>query len=135
MLDGGDCRYACGWFDGFAVEPDNGNIYSPVSGVVTSVFPTKHAFGLLTDSGLEVLVHVGLDTVALNGVPFSVKVMEGQRVQKGDLLVVADLAAIRSADRETTVVVAFTNTAEVKSVHLLQTGLQAASTTVASVEL
>lgn len=71
--------------DGFAVEPENGNVYAPVSGIVTSVFPTKHAFGLLTDSGLEVLVHIGLDTVALNGVPFSVKVAEGQRVQAGDL--------------------------------------------------
>ena len=75
--------------DGFAVEPENGNIYAPVSGIVTSVFPTKHAFGLLTDNGLEVLVHIGLDTVALNGVPFSVKVTEGQRVAAGDLLVVA----------------------------------------------
>mgnify|MGYP000529667567 FL=1 len=83
--------------DGFAVEPENGNVYAPVSGIVTSVFPTKHAFGLLTDNGLEVLVHIGLDTVALNGVPFSVKITEGQRVQAGELLVVADLAAIRSA--------------------------------------
>ena len=61
----------------------------------------------MTDSGLEVLVHIGLDTVALNGVPFSVKVTEGQRVAAGDLLVVADLAAIQSAGRETTTIVAF----------------------------
>ena len=108
--------------DGFAVEPTNGNIYAPVSGLVTSVFPTKHAFGLLTDNGLEVLVHVGLDTVALNGVPFSVKVAEGQRVHAGDLLVVADLAAIKSAEHETTIVVAFTNTAEIKDVTLTSVG-------------
>ncbi|GFG42222.1 PTS transporter subunit IIBC [Streptococcus canis] len=121
--------------DGFAVEPTNGNIYAPVSGLVTSVFPTKHAFGLLTDNGLEVLVHVGLDTVALNGVPFSVKVAEGQRVHAGDLLVVADLAAIKSAEHETTIVVAFTNTAEIKDVTLTSVGDQPAKSLVATVEL
>ena len=121
--------------DGFAVEPENGNIYSPVAGLVTSVFPTKHALGLLTDDGLEVLVHVGLDTVALNGAPFSAKVKDGQRVALGDLLLVADLEAIKSADRETTVIVAFTNTAELKSVTLEKTGQQAAKTVVAKVEL
>ena len=121
--------------DGFAVEPENGNVYAPVSGIVTSVFPTKHAFGLLTDNGLEVLVHIGLDTVALNGVPFSVKITEGQRVQAGELLVVAELAAIRSAGRETTIIVAFTNTAEIKAVNLTQTGKVSANTPVAKVEL
>lgn len=121
--------------DGFAVEPENGNIYAPVSGIVTSIFPTKHAFGLLTDNGLEVLVHIGLDTVALNGVPFSVKITEGQRVKAGELLVVADLAAIRSAGRETTIIVAFTNTAEIKAVNLTQTGKVSANTPVAKVEL
>ncbi|VGU01152.1 PTS system, glucose-specific II ABC component [Streptococcus pyogenes] len=121
--------------DGFAVEPTHGNIYAPVAGLVTSVFPTKHAFGLLTDNGLEVLVHVGLDTVALNGVPFSVKVSEGQRVHAGDLLVVADLAAIKSAERETTIVVAFTNTTEIQDVTLTSLGAQPAKTKVATVEL
>ncbi|HGK8500726.1 TPA: PTS transporter subunit IIBC [Streptococcus pyogenes] len=121
--------------DGFAVEPTSGNIYAPVAGLVTSVFPTKHAFGLLTDNGLEVLVHVGLDTVALNGVPFSVKVSEGQRVHAGDLLVVADLAAIKSAERETTIVVAFTNTTEIQDVTLTSLGNQPAKTKVATVEL
>lgn len=121
--------------DGYAVEPENGNIYAPVSGLITSVFPTKHAVGLLTDEGLEVLVHVGLDTVALNGAPFSAKVSDGQRVQAGDLLLVADLEAIKSAERETTTVVAFTNTAEIKSVTLQNLGKQTAKTVVAKVEL
>ena len=73
--------------DGFAVEPENGHIVSPVAGKVTSVFPTKHALGLVTDNGLEVLVHIGLDTVSLEGKPFEVKVSEGQTVAAGDLLV------------------------------------------------
>ncbi|MBM7642284.1 PTS transporter subunit IIBC [Streptococcus loxodontisalivarius] len=121
--------------DGFAVEPENGSVYSPVAGVVTSVFPTKHALGILTDNGLEVLVHVGIDTVALNGAPFSAKVAEGDRVAAGDLLLVADLEAIKSADRETTIIVAFTNTAEIKSVTLTQTGQVAAKTAVAKIEI
>lgn len=121
--------------DGFAVEPERGEIYAPVSGLITSVFPTKHAFGLLTDNGLEVLVHVGLDTVALNGIPFSAKIKEGQKVQAGDLLVVADLAAIKSADRETTIIVAFTNQADIESVELVAQGKQVAKTVVAKVML
>ncbi|MTB64397.1 PTS glucose/maltose transporter subunit IIBCA [Streptococcus sp. zg-86] len=121
--------------DGYAIEPVNGNVYAPVSGLVTSVFPTKHAVGLLTDSGLEVLVHVGLDTVALNGAPFSIKVSDGQRVEAGDLLLVADLEAIKSADRETTIVVVFTNTAEIKAVHLQNLGVVGKDTVLAQVEL
>ncbi|MDG3374879.1 glucose PTS transporter subunit IIA, partial [Vibrio parahaemolyticus] len=63
--------------DGFAVIPESGEIFAPVAGKVTSVFPTKHAIGLVTDSGIEVLVHMGIDTVQLNGEPFTVFVKEG----------------------------------------------------------
>ena len=121
--------------DGFAVEPSNGNIVSPVSGTVSSIFPTKHALGLVTPEGLEVLVHIGLDTVSLEGKPFDVKVSEGQAVAAGDLLVKADLGAIQAAGRETTTVVVFTNGDAIKSVKLEQTGSLAANTAVAKVEL
>lgn len=121
--------------DGFAVEPANGNIVSPVSGTVSSIFPTKHALGLVTEAGLEVLVHIGLDTVSLEGKPFTVHVSEGQKVAAGDLLVTADLDAIRAAGRETTTVVVFTNAEAIKSVKLEQTGSLAAKTAVAKVEL
>ena len=121
--------------DGFAVEPSNGNIVSPVSGTVSSIFPTKHALGLVTEAGLEVLVHIGLDTVSLEGKPFTVHVAEGQKVAAGDLLVTADLDAIRAAGRETTTVVVFTNGDAIKSVKLEQTGSLAAKTAVAKVEL
>ena len=121
--------------DGFAVEPANGNIVSPVSGTVSSIFPTKHALGLVTEAGLEVLVHIGLDTVSLEGKPFTVRVTEGQQVAAGDLLVTADLGAIREAGRETTTVVVFTNGDAIKSVKLEQTGSLAAKTAVAKVEL
>ena len=121
--------------DGFAVEPDNGRIVSPVAGKVTSVFPTKHALGLVTDNGLEVLVHIGLDTVSLEGKPFEVKVSEGQTVAAGDLLVEADLDAIRAAGRETSTIVVFTNADAIKSVKVEHTGKLAANAPVATVEL
>ena len=121
--------------DGFAVEPENGHIVSPVAGKVTSVFPTKHALGLVTDNGLEVLVHIGLDTVSLEGKPFEVKVTEGQTVAAGDLLVEADLDEIRAAGRETSTIVVFTNADAIKSVKVEHTGKLAANAPVATVEL
>lgn len=121
--------------DGFAVEPANGNIVSPISGTVSSIFPTKHALGIVTEAGLEVLVHIGLDTVSLEGKPFTVHVAEGQKVAAGDLLVTADLDAIRAAGRETSTVVVFTNGDAIKSVKLEKTGSLAAKTAVAKVEL
>ena len=121
--------------DGFAVEPANGNIVSPVSGTVSSIFPTKHALGLVTEAGLEVLVHIGLDTVSLEGKPFTVHVAEGQKVAAGDLLVTADLDAIRAAGRETSTIVVFTNADAIQSVKLEQTASHAAKTVVAKVEL
>ena len=121
--------------DGFAVEPENGHIVSPVAGKITSIFPTKHALGLVTDNGLEVLVHIGLDTVSLEGKPFEVKVSEGQTVAAGDLLVEADLDAIHEAGRETTTVVVFTNADAIKSVTIQHTGQLAANAPVATVEL
>ena len=121
--------------DGFAVEPENGHIVSPIAGKVTSVFPTKHALGLVTDNGLEVLVHIGLDTVSLEGKPFEVKVTEGQTVAAGDLLVEADLDAIREAGRETSTIVVFTNADAIKSVKIEHTGKLVANAPVATVEL
>lgn len=121
--------------DGFAVEPENGKIYSPVAGTVTSVFPSKHAIGLVTDNGLEVLVHIGLETVSLEGKPFEVHVSEGQKVAAGDLLVTADLEAIKEAGRETSTIVVFTNAVAIKSVTVEKLGQSSAKTVVAKVEL
>lgn len=121
--------------DGFGVEPKNGIIYAPVSGTVTSVFPTKHALGLLTDNGLEVLVHMGIDTVDLKGVPFTVNVKDGDKVSAGDVIAQMDLAAIKAADKQTTIIVAFTNADEIKSVTLTKTGELTGKTEVAKVAL
>lgn len=121
--------------DGFGVKPTDQNVYAPVSGKVTSVFPTKHAIGLLTDAGLEVLVHMGLDTVGLNGEPFDVKVKEGDQVKLGDLLALADLDKIKQAGKDDTIVVAFTNVQDIKEVSIDKLGLQKAKTVIGSVEL
>lgn len=121
--------------DGFGVEPKNGIVYAPVSGTVTSVFPTKHALGLLTDNGLEVLVHMGIDTVDLKGAPFTVNVKDGDKVSAGDVIAQMDLAAIKAADKQTTIIVAFTNADEIKSVTLTKTGELTGKTEVAKVAL
>lgn len=95
--------------DGFGVEPTDGKVVSPVSGRVTSVFPTKHAIGIETDGGVEILVHMGLDTVELDGVGFEVFVKEGDVVDYGTPLAQMDLDVIKENSKGVTVVVAFTN--------------------------
>ncbi len=121
--------------DGFGVEPVNGTVYAPVAGIVTSVFPTKHALGLLTDEGLEVLVHMGIETVDLKGAPFTVNVKEGDKVSAGDKIAQMDLAAIQKAVKQTTIIVAFTNAAEIESVTLEKTGEVTGKSPVAKVAL
>lgn len=93
---------------GTAILPSEGKLYSPVDGTVASVFETKHAVSLLTDSGAELLIHVGLDTVSLGGKYFEAKVKDGDRVKKGDLLLEFDLDAI-SKDFKTFTPVLITN--------------------------
>ncbi|MDT2764031.1 PTS system trehalose-specific EIIBC component [Enterococcus asini] len=108
--------------DGFAVRPKGQEIYAPVAGTITSIFATKHAIGILTPAGAEVLVHMGLDTVELNGAPFDVKVTEGASVTPETLLAVMDLTAVKATGKGTDVVVAFTNREKIAGVTLEQTG-------------
>ncbi|GLJ80882.1 glucose PTS transporter subunit IIA [Microbacterium imperiale] len=86
---------------GVAIRPSAGSAYAPVSGVVSSLLPSKHAFGITGDDGAEVLVHVGLDTVKLDGAPFVAHVAQGDRVERGQLMLEADLEAIRRAGFDT----------------------------------
>lgn len=98
--------------DGFAVEPSNGEIYAPVNGTVTSVFPTKHAIGLKTKDKkdkLEVLVHLGIDTVELNGQGFEVFVKEGDVVSPKTKLANVDLKYLASENKPNDIMVIFTN--------------------------
>lgn len=94
---------------GFGVQPTAGQIWAPVSGRITVVATTKHAIGMVTTTGLEVLVHLGVDTVALNGAPFEVHVKVGDEVTAGTLLVDMDLATIEQAHKPTTVIIVVTN--------------------------
>ncbi len=95
--------------DGFAVTPSSNEVYAPVSGKVTQVFDTYHAYGITTDDGLDVLVHIGLDTVSLNGEGFKPFVKEGQKVKAGDKIAEADLDFIKSKGYKTTTIVIITN--------------------------
>ncbi|MCF1617079.1 N-acetylglucosamine-specific PTS transporter subunit IIBC [Tetragenococcus koreensis] len=95
--------------DGYAVLPNNGEIFAPVAGKITNIFPTKHALGIETAAGVEVLLHMGIDTVTLKGEPFNLYVTENQKIARGQLLAKIDLEAIEKADRKTDIIVVFTN--------------------------
>lgn len=107
---------------GIAVEPADGRIVSPVDGTVTVVAETGHALGLLSDAGAEVLIHIGIDTVELKGKPFTPRAKVGDHVKRGDVLVEADLDAIRAADKAATTMLVVTNTDTYTAVDQLATG-------------
>jgi len=102
--------------DGVGILPSSGRVVAPVSGVLVTVPDTGHAFGIRTDDGVEVLVHVGIDTVRLEGKGFNVHASKDQRVEAGDVLADVDMGAIRSAGYDTTTIVVVINTAAMKSV-------------------
>jgi len=102
--------------DGVGIVPSSGRVVAPVSGVLVTVPDTGHAFGIRTDDGVEVLVHVGIDTVRLEGKGFNVHASKDQRVEAGDVLADVDMGAIRGAGYDTTTIVVVINTAAMKSV-------------------
>lgn len=116
--------------DGFVVFPEDGKFYAPANAEVTMTFPNKHAFGLMTNDGTEILVHIGLDTVELNGEPFTMHVKKGDKVKKGQLLVDVDLKAIEAAGKETATAVIITNG---KAANLIKSGAVDAKTDVVEI--
>lgn len=120
--------------EGYFVEPTNGHIYAPTSGIISSIFPTKHAIGLTTADGLELLIHMGVNTVELGGTPFDIKVSEGQAVTKDTMIADVDLAAIKEAGKETAMMVLLTNMEHVLTFVLTHTGEVRAKTPVMDVE-
>ena len=134
--------------DGFVVFPEDGKFYAPANAEVTMTFPTKHAFGLMTNDGTEILVHIGLDTVELNGEPFTMHVKKGDKVmlkyqmhyimisvqhlqiRRIQLLVDVDLKAIEAAGKETATAVVITNG---KAVNLIKSGAVDAKTDVVEI--
>ncbi len=101
--------------EGFAVKPEKTQLVSPVTGKIMMVAETKHAIGFKTATGMEVLIHLGIDTVELEGKPFSIEVAAGDEVEAGQKIGIMDLAAIKTAGKDDVVVVAVTNTAEILS--------------------
>lgn len=108
--------------DGFAVDPNETAVFSPVNGTVSTVFPTKHAIGITTEKGLEVLVHIGLDTVELEGAPFTSKVKEGQEVDQNTQISEMNIEEIQKAGYDPTIVIVFTNMDLVKEVPEVASG-------------
>ncbi|AJC68991.1 PTS mannose transporter subunit IIABC [Trueperella pyogenes TP8] len=110
LADAGDQVFSSGALGvGVAIKPAQSQIVAPVSGTVRTVAKTGHAFGLKTDDGVEILVHVGIDTVKLDGAGFAVAVAKGQRVDVGDLLVEVDIDAVAAAGYAPTVLMTVTN--------------------------
>ena len=100
--------------DGFAIIPSNGKIYSPVNGTISSIFKTKHAICLKSDNGLDILLHLGIDTVELKGKPFDILVKEKDKVERGQLIGKMDIKQITDAGKDPTVLVLITSKDKVK---------------------
>ena len=109
--------------DGFAVDPTDNQVYAPADCEVTTVFGTKHAIGLTTPEGCELLIHLGIDTVQLNGAPFTINIKEGDTLKKGDLIGSFDEKAILDAGYRTVTPVVVTNSDAYTSFQLLKTGI------------
>lgn len=105
--------------NGFAVEPSEGKVFAPFDGICETVPDSLHALGLLSDSGISVLIHVGLETVSLNGKPFTPHVKSGDRIQKGQLLLEFDMDAIKAAGCPVITPVLVTNEDEVGEVQIV----------------
>ena len=101
---------------GIAIVPAEGKVYAPADGEISTVFPTGHALGLTTEDGIELLIHIGLDTVQLNGQHFTIKTEAGKKVKKGDLLVEADLEKIKEAGYDVITPMIVCNTTDFASV-------------------
>ena len=117
MIDAPDAVFASlAMGDGVVIEPSNGALYSPVSGTVTMLFDTKHAIGLMSDDGAEILIHIGVDTVELAGAPFTAHCAQGDKVKAGDLLMEVDLDALEAANKPSATMVIVTNSDAFKSI-------------------
>ncbi|WP_366249019.1 beta-glucoside-specific PTS transporter subunit IIABC [Terribacillus aidingensis] len=106
---------------GLAIEPNDNKVYAPFEGSIVMVAPSKHAIGLRSKFGMEMLIHVGLDTVKLNGEPFTLHVKEGDKVKKGDVLSEFDIKAIKAAGVKTITPVIVTNPANYKEIIIDET--------------
>ncbi|MGE6489181.1 glucose-specific PTS transporter subunit IIBC [Paenisporosarcina sp. NPDC076898] len=108
--------------DGFAIKPSNGQVVSPVNGKVVTVFPTKHAIGLVADNGTEILIHFGIDTVKLKGEGFTSKIEQGELVKQGQVLMEVDLDYVEKNAPSIITPIVFTNLAAGQTVNIKKSG-------------
>lgn len=106
----------------FGIRPTNGNVYAPADGVITLTVPTKHAIGITTSNGAEILLHLGLDTVKMEGKCFQDQLHVGAHVKKGDLLTTMDLDMVKKAGYSTTMITIVTNGQNYDDIHQIKTG-------------
>ena len=107
---------------GFAIDPSEGKVVAPFDGKIAAIFPTKHAIGLVSDTGVEILIHVGLNTVELNGEFFEAFVKVDDRVKKGQMILTFDLEKIQAAGYDTQVPIVVTNTPQYSSIETINLG-------------
>ncbi|WP_100398443.1 PTS sugar transporter subunit IIA [Bacillus sp. FJAT-44742] len=120
--------------EGFAVDPSEGRVVSPVDGKVIQVFPTKHAVGIKSNEGLDILIHIGLETVAMNGEGFEAHVSEGDKVKAGDLLIEFSLDDVKEKAKSTLTPVVFTEGEQFENLELKEAeDVKCGETEVASV--
>lgn len=108
--------------DGYAIKPSDDHVYAPIGGTISTLFPTKHAIGITTEQGLEVLIHLGLDTVELKGAPFTVNIKKGDKVKRGDSLATMDIKMITDKGYDDSAIVVYTNMKLLKSVSTINSG-------------
>ena len=118
-----DATFASGVLGkGFAIVPEDGKVYAPFDGTLELVYDTKHALGLISKDGVEVLIHVGLNTVELNGAHYSAHAESGDTIKKGQLLLEFDMDAIKKAGYDLTTPVLITNSDQYADIHVEKTG-------------
>ncbi len=117
---------------GIAIKPSEGKFYAPADGTISTLFPTGHAVGMTTPDGVEILVHVGLDTVQLKGQFFNVAVKADQQVKKGDLLLEADIEEISKAGYDTVTPMIICNTSDFSKIECKEGGMVSAGEDVIS---
>lgn len=119
---------------GCGINPSDETVYAPMNGTVTTVADTKHALGIMSDDGVEVLIHVGMDTVGMNGNGFSVLVKPDQKVKCGQPILTFSASKIKAADCPTTTAFVVTNSDDLGEVTVLQTGIMKKLTAVMKAE-
>ncbi|MDV2910655.1 beta-glucoside-specific PTS transporter subunit IIABC [Pediococcus acidilactici] len=111
LAEVGDAAFSTGAMGkGIGIKPIDDHIHAPIDGKVTAIFPTKHAIGITGSNGIEILIHIGIDTVELEGKHFTLQVKEGETVSQGDVLAVVDFSKVVEAGYDPTVMVIITNT-------------------------